>query len=122
DTVINTSIFTLNDNEPLVIGPSFSPVEGTQLWIHLQAQLGHGDYARTTVTWWKIDDDNNQIPGTTEFLNIGLNNDDENADTKYGTTKITPAAGYGRYALQFVRTNNSNDHSILKVEAVHIVR
>lgn len=122
DAVINTTIFTLNDNEPLVIGPSFSPVAGEQLWIHLQAQLGHGDYARTTVTWWKVDDDNNQIPGTSELLNIGLNNDDENSDTKYGTFKITPAAGYGRYALQFVRTNNSNDHSVLKVEAVHIVR
>lgn len=122
DAVINTTIFTLNDNEPLVIGPSFSPVAGEQLWIHLQAQLGHGDYARTTVTWWKVDDDNNQIPGTTESLNIGLNNDDENSDTKYGTFKVTPAAGYGRYALQFVRTNNSNDHSVLKVEAVHIVR
>jgi len=122
DAVINTTIFTLNDNEPLVIGPSFSPVAGEQLWIHLQAQLGHGDYARTTVTWWKVDDDNNQIPGTTESLNIGLNNDDENSDTKYGTFKVTPAAGYGRYALQFVRTNNSNDHSVLKAEAVHIVR
>lgn len=122
DAVINTTIFTLNDNEPLVIGPSFSPVAGEQLWIHLQAQLGHGDYARTTVTWWKVDDDNNQIPGTSELLNIGLNNDDENSDTKYGTFKITPTAGYGRYALQFVRTNNSNDHSVLKVEAVHIVR
>lgn len=122
DAIINTTIFTLNDNEPLVIGPSFSPVAGEQLWIHLQAQLGHGDYARTTVTWWKVDDDNNQIPGTSELLNIGLNNDDENSDTKYGTFKITPAAGYGRYALQFVRTNNSNDHSVLKVEAVHIVR
>ncbi|WP_421412541.1 host specificity factor TipJ family phage tail protein [Serratia plymuthica] len=122
DAVINSTIFTLNDNEPLVIGPSFSPVAGEQLWIHLQAQLGHGDYARTTVTWWKVDDDNNQIPGTSELLNIGLNNDDENSDTKYGTFKITPAAGYGRYALQFVRTNNSNDHSVLKVEAVHIVR
>ncbi|HEJ7999700.1 TPA: MoaD/ThiS family protein, partial [Serratia liquefaciens] len=122
DAVINTTIFTLNDNEPLVIGPSFSPVAGEQLWIHLQAQLGHGDYARTTVTWWKVDDDNNQIPGTTESTNIGLNNDDENSDTKYGTFKVTPAAGYGRYALQFVRTNNSNDHSVLKAEAVHIVR
>ncbi|MBH3135173.1 hypothetical protein I5L50_26320 [Serratia marcescens] len=122
DAVINTSIFTLNDNEPLVIGPSFSPVDGTQLWVHLQAQLGHGDYARTSVTFWKVDDDNNQIPGTLESYNIGLNNDDENADTKYDTFKFTPVSGNGRYAVTFIRTNNSNDHSILKVEAVHIVR
>ena len=90
DAVINTSIFTLNDNEPLVIGPSFSPVDGTQLWVHLQAQLGHGDYARTSVTFWKVDDDNNQIPGTLESYNVGLNNDDENADTKHRTFKFTP--------------------------------
>ncbi|HIE4799250.1 TPA: host specificity factor TipJ family phage tail protein [Serratia marcescens] len=122
DAVINTSIFTLNDNEPLVIGPSFSPVDGTQLWVHLQAQLGHGDYARTSVTFWKVDDDNNQIPGTLESYNVGLNNDDENADTKYRTFKFTPVSGNGRYAVTFIRTNNSNDHSILKVEAVHIVR
>ena len=122
EAVINTSIFTLNDNEPLVIGPSFSPVEGTQLWVHLQAQLGHGDYARTNVTFYRVDDDNNQIPGTLESYNVGLNNDDENADTKYQTFKFTPSAGNGRYAISFIRSNNSNDHSILKVEAVHIVR
>ncbi|OKP29377.1 host specificity factor TipJ family phage tail protein [Serratia fonticola] len=122
DAVVNTTIFTLNDNEALVVGPSFSPVAGDQLWVHLQAQLGHGDYARVSVTFYKVDDENNQIPGTTESYNVGLNNDDENADTKYGTFKFTPAAGRGRYAVSFVRTNNSNDHSVLKVEAVHIVR
>lgn len=122
DATINTTIFTLNDNEPLVIGPSFSPVEGTQLWVHLQAQLGHGDYARTNITFYKVDDDNNQIPGTLESYNVGLNNDDENADTKYETFKFTPVAGNGRYAVSFIRSNNSNDHSVLKVEAVHVVR
>lgn len=122
DATINNTIFTLNDNEALTIGPSFSPVAGTQLWVHLNAQLGHGDWARTNVTFWKVDDDNVQIPGTSQTVNIGLNNDDENADTKYGTFKLVPAAGEGRYAVSFVRTNNSNDHSVLKVEAVHSVR
>jgi len=122
DVVINNTLFTLNDNESLVIGPSFSPVAGTELWVHMQAQLGHGDWARADVSYWKVDDDNNQIPGTEGMVDVGLNNDDENADTKYGTFKITPTAGSGRYAVQFVRTNNSNDHSVLKVEAVHIVR
>lgn len=122
DAVINTTIFTLNDNEALSIGPSFSPVSGTQIWVHLNAQLGHGDWARANVTIWKVDDNNAQIPGTTETLNVGLSNDDENADNKYGTFKITPSAGEGRYAVSFVRTNNSNDHSVLTVEAVHSVR
>jgi hypothetical protein len=122
DATINTTIFTLNDNEALTIGPSFSPVAGTELWVHLNAQLGHGDWARANVTFWKVNDDNVQIPGTNQTVNIGLNNDDENADNKYGTFKITPAAGEGRYAVSFVRTNNSNDHSVLTVEAVHSVR
>ena len=119
---VNNSLFTLNDNEALVVGPSFSSVAGDELWVHLQAQLGHGDYARANVRYWQIDDENNQIPGTTGGVNIGLNNDDESADTKYGTFKISPPSGYGRYAIEFERANNSNDHSVLKVEAVHAVR
>lgn len=121
DVVINTTKFILNDNEALIVGPVFSPIESTELWIHLQAQLGDGDYARTDVTWWKVDDDNNQIPGTTEGTNIGLNNDDGISKTKFGTFKFTPAAGNGRYAVSFRRSNNSNDHSILKVEEIHAV-
>lgn len=122
DAVVNTTIFTLNDNQTLVIGPSFAPVAGEQIWVHLNAQLGTGDYARTTVTWWKIDDNNNQIPGTFQQDNVGLNNDGENSDNKYGTFKFTPSGGYGRYAVQLVRTNNSNATSILNVEAIQMVR
>lgn len=121
-TVINPAIFTLNDNEALVIGPSFSPVPGSQLWVHLNGQLGSGDYARTDVTIWQVDDNNSAIPGTIEGFNFGVSNDDEQSDNKYSTFKITPAAGYGRYAVSFRRTNNSNDHSVLKVEAIHSVR
>ncbi|OAH25400.1 host specificity factor TipJ family phage tail protein [Serratia marcescens] len=121
-TVINPAIFTLNDNEALVIGPSFSPVPGSQLWVHLNGQLGSGDYARTDVTIWQVDDNNSAIPGTIEGFNFGVSNDDEQSDNKYSTFKITPTAGYGRYAVSFRRTNNSNDHSVLKVEAIHSVR
>lgn len=121
DATINTTKFILNDNEALVVGPVFSPVKCTDLWIHLQAQLGDGDWARCNVNYWQVDDDNNQIPGTNGFINIGLNNDDGMSKTKYGTFKIKPAAGFGRYALSFMRTNNSRDSSILKLEEVHSV-
>lgn len=61
---INTTKFILNDNEALVVGPFFSPVESSQLWLHTQVQLGGKKSADWKVTIWKIDDDYNQVPGT----------------------------------------------------------
>lgn len=122
DATINPVYFQINDNQTLAVGPSFAPVPAEGIWVHLNAQLGSGDYARTTITWWKVDDDNVIIPGTTEAINVGLGNNGENSDNKYGTYKIYPAAGYGRYAVQLVRTNNSNSTSILKVESIQMVR
>ncbi|WP_336710430.1 MULTISPECIES: hypothetical protein, partial [unclassified Cedecea] len=49
NATINTIKFVLNDNEALVVGPFFSPVESSQLWIHTQSQLG-GDHS----TFWKV--------------------------------------------------------------------
>lgn len=122
DAVINTSKFILNDNQPLVIGPFFAPLEGDQLWVHFQAQLGNDNWANYTGTIWKIDDNNNQIPGTAQSFSGGLSNSSGSSDTLYRTDKITPNAGYGRYAVQIVRTNNSNDTSVLQLTEVHSVR
>lgn len=123
DATVNTSIFTLNDNQVLTIGPSFAPVPGEQIWVHLNAQLGTGDYARATITWYQVDENNNAVPGTpTESANVGLSNDGENSDNKYATFKFTPSAGYGRYAVQLVRSNNSTSTSIMNVESIQMVR
>ena len=122
DATINPTKFVLNDNQPLVIGPFFAPLEGDQLWVHFQAQLGNDNWANYTGTIWKIDDDNNQIPGTAQTFSGGLSNSSGGSDTLYRTDKITPNAGYGRYAIQIVRTNNSNDTSVLQLTEVHSVR
>lgn len=118
---INNTKFILNDNQPLIVGPFFSPVAGNQLWVHLNAQLGDGNWASTAITIWKVDDDNIQIPGTTEHFTAGFD-EVSKTDNYYLTKKITPAAGYGRYALQFNRLENSNDASVLKLEEIHSVR
>lgn len=118
---INNTKFILNDNQPLIVGPFFSPVAGDQLWVHLNAQLGDGNWASTAITIWKVDDDNIQIPGTTEHFTAGFD-EVSKTDNYYLTKKITPAAGYGRYALQFNRLENSNDSSVLKLEEIHSVR
>lgn len=122
DATINTTKFVLNDNQPLVIGPFFAPLEGDQLWVHFQAQLGNDNWANYTGTIWKIDDDNNQIPDTVQTFSGGLSNSSGGSDTLYRTDKITPVAGYGRYAVQIVRTNNSNDTSVLQLTEIHSVR
>ncbi|EOI3556399.1 host specificity factor TipJ family phage tail protein [Cronobacter dublinensis] len=119
---INTTKFILNDNEALVVGPFFSPVESRELWVHTQSSLGGGDYTDWKVVIWKIDDNYNQIPGTQQtFVYHQGTPHDSDSEVFYRTDKIRPAGGFGKYAINFQRTNNSNDHSILKVEEIHAV-
>lgn len=119
---INTTKFILNDNEALVVGPFFSPVESTELWLHTQSSLGGGNWTDWKVTIWKIDDDYNQIPGTQQTFTYHQGTPHKStSEVFYRTDKIIPAGGFGKYAINFQRTNNSNDASILKVEEIHAV-
>lgn len=121
NAIVNTSKFILYDNQFLTVGPFFSPLDGSELWVHLNAQLGDGDWASARIEFWKIDDNNNEISGTREAFDRGFPSAPK-TKTYYLTEKFKPLAGYGRYALQLTRLENSNDHSILKLEEVFIVR
>lgn len=117
---INTTKFILNDNQALVIGPFFSPVESSQLWLHTQSGLGGKSETNWQVTIWKVDANNVQLPGTSQtFTYRQTTPHDSKSDTFYRTDKITPIGGYGRYSVSFQRTDNSGDNSQLKVEAIH---
>lgn len=118
---IGSDLFTIRDNQPLVSGPYFSPVDGDQLWIHTQAALNDDNTANFTIQWYKLDDDNNQVPGTVESVDITSTNPNDGYDTRYLTTKVTPAAGTGRYAVSVWRNDNSSDENTLKLEEVHSV-
>lgn len=119
---INTTKFVLNDNQALSIGPFFSPVQSTQLWLHTQSGLGPKSETNWQVIIWKVNSENIQIPGTTQTFNYRQTTPhDSTSDTFYRTDKITPSGGLGRYAVSFRRTDNSSDNSQLKIEAIHSV-
>ncbi|MEX5870567.1 host specificity factor TipJ family phage tail protein [Providencia hangzhouensis] len=121
NAVVNTTKFILYDNQFLTVGPFFSPVDGDQMWIHLQAQLGGGDNCNATVEIWKINTDNEEIAGTRQSFNTVLSANN-GARVYYKTDKVTLNSGRGRYAVQLTRRNNSSDQSIMKIENAHIVR
>lgn len=121
NAVVNTTKFILYDNQFLTVGPFFSPVDGDQMWIHLQAQLGGGDNCNATVEIWRINTDNEEISGTRQSFNTALSANN-GARVYYKTDKVTLNSGRGRYAVQLTRRNNSSDQSIMKIENAHIVR
>ncbi|WP_272678523.1 host specificity factor TipJ family phage tail protein [Providencia sp. PROV019] len=121
NAVVNTTRFILYDNQFLTVGPFFSPVDGDQMWIHLQAQLGGGDNCNATVEIWKINTDNEEIASTRQSFNTALSANN-GARVYYKTDKVTLNSGRGRYAVQLTRRNNSSDQSIMKIENAHIVR
>lgn len=121
NTRVNTTKFILYDNQYLTVGPFFSPVNGNQLWVHLQAQLDDGETCTSRVDYWMINHENEEISGTRRSFNTSIyaNN---GARNYYKTNKLTPSSGDGRYAVQLTRLNNSSDRNIMKIENAHIVR
>lgn len=121
NAVVNTTKFILYDNQFLTVGPFFSPVDGDQLWVHTQANLGGGENCNARIEWWRIDENNEEISGTRQSVTVGLR-ETNGARTYYRTDKLNLAAGRGRYSIQLTRLNNSNDQNVMKIENAHIVR
>lgn len=119
---INTTKFILADNGTLVVGPFISPVQSTQLWIHVIAGYAGQHNDSFKIKWWKVDDDNNQIPGTEETVTYAIVEGIKGASkTYYRTYKQTPAAGYGRYAVSLERITNSASDSKIQLEEIHAI-
>ncbi|QCJ70843.1 phage tail protein [Providencia heimbachae] len=121
NAVVNTTKFVLYDNQFLTVGPFFAPVDGDQLWVHTQGQLGGGNYCNARVEIWKVDVDNVEIAGTRQQFTTGLR-ETNGSRVYYKTDKVDLIAGRGRYAIQLTRLENSNDQSIMKLENAHMVR
>ncbi|CNG29685.1 host specificity factor TipJ family phage tail protein [Yersinia kristensenii] len=118
---VNSTKLIINDNQPLAMGPYFAPIPGNQLWVHFQAQQANDATATYTVVYWKVDDDNAQIAPSQTYSG-SISNNSGGQDFRFQTIKLIPAAGYGRYAVQVTRTNNSSDSNSLQLAEVHSVR
>ncbi|WP_336821622.1 hypothetical protein, partial [Cedecea sp. VD20] len=60
--------------------------------------------------------------GTEQTFNFAQGTPHHSAsEVFYRTAKITPNGGFGKYAINFQRTDNSSDASVLKVEEIHAV-
>nr|DAQ47195.1 MAG TPA: tail protein [Caudoviricetes sp.] len=97
-------------------------IPSSQLWLHTQSGLGGNSETNWVVNIWKVDNDNNLIPGTEQtFTYRQTTPHDYMSETFNRTDKLNPAGGFGRYAITFQRTDNSSDASKLQVEEIHAV-
>ncbi|WP_445611725.1 host specificity factor TipJ family phage tail protein [Hafnia alvei] len=120
-STINNTIFTLTENKGNISGPYFAAIEGDELWVHLQAQLGKREGADFLLEYWAVNDDNDRISPTYSYSSFVFNASYNRADYIYGTFKFTPPYGKARYAFQLRKTNNSSDSNLLQIAEAHSV-
>lgn len=71
-----------------------------------QVQLGGKKSADWKVTIWKIDDDYNQVPGTQQTFTYHQGTPHKSSsEVFYRTDKLTPTGGFGKYTINFQRTD-----------------
>ena len=120
---INNTYFQIVDNEALVVGPYVGAVESTQVWVHVQSELGPTDgTADYLIKVWAVDDNGDAISGTEEQLADSIDNPfNQTTKTYYRTYKFTPAYGMAKYAISIERTNNSNSGNRVTLQAAHAI-
>ncbi|MDI7502444.1 hypothetical protein [Cronobacter dublinensis] len=96
NATINSTYFQITQYESVAVGPFFSAVESSYLWIHMSGNQAKGKKGPVQLTWWKVDDDNNIVPGTMQSTQVNVDNNTGAYDYVYYTFKIKPAAGKAR--------------------------
>lgn len=97
--------------EKLVVGPFTMPVDSEQIWYNVTFVRGLKGKADFEAEWWAIDGNGDEIIGSRQSETFFYEND--TADQKYFTRKITPAYGLARYRFQIKRTNEANIENYL---------
>ena len=105
-----------------VKGPFILPVECDRIWWNTIFQRGLKGTCEIEVQLWQVDGSGVEIGGTRETIPFSYTAD--TFDAKFFTDKVTPAAGFGRYAIQFERTNvaEADGSDVAKLESLYAVR
>ena len=104
----NVSVETL---EKITVGPFTMPVDAEQIWYNVTFVRGLKGRADFEAEWWAIDGNGDEIIGSRQSETFFYEND--TADQKYFTRKLTPSYGLARYRFQIKRTNDANIENYL---------
>lgn len=113
----------INEDGTLVVGPYVGAVESTQVWVHVQSELGPtSGTADYLIKVWAVDDNSDAIPGTEQQITDSIDNPfNQTTKTYYRTYKLTPAYGLAKYAISIQRTNDSNSGNRVTLQAAHAI-
>lgn len=105
------------------LGPFTLPIaNATKIRWNTVFQRGLKGSVKVRATWWQIDGAGAEISGTRETLDVTRTAD--TYDPRYYTNTVTPAAGAGRYRIQFTRISADlgNGADVAQLEAVYALR
>lgn len=117
--------FTLKPNAvtPSTQGPYTLPVDCDRIRWNTLFLRGLKGAATIRAEWWKIDEAGAEIGGTRQNQSDTYSAD--TYDQRFYTTQVIPAAGSGRYRIQFTRTTaqiGDGGVDVAKLEEVYAVR
>jgi hypothetical protein len=118
-------VFTITPigTAPVVFGPYTLSVDSSRLRWNTVFLRGLKGTVNITAEWWKVDSLGVEVSGTRQ--NQAQTFTADTYDQRFYTTEVTPSGGFGRYRIQFYRTNaNNGDGSadVAKLEELYAVR
>ena len=117
--------YTLNPQRTtyVPIGPFTLPVDADRIRWSTVFLRGLKYLITIRAEWWKVDGNGTEIAGTRQSQDFGYSAD--TYDPRFYTNDVIPAAGYGRYRIQFTRlTGQQGDQGaeLAKLEELYAVR
>lgn len=106
----------------VVVGPFTLPQECSRLRWNVVFQRGLRGAVDIVAEWWKVDGAGVEIAGTRQSLSNSYSA--RTYDARYFTETVTPSAGYGRYRIQFKRTDvpKNDGTDLAKLEELYAMR
>lgn len=107
---VTVGSFTLSISDATIIRWNTAFLRGLRGTVNIRAE------------WWKIDGAGSEVSGTRQTADFSFVAD--TLDQRFYTREVTPAAGPGRYKIQFQRLNpeSGDGDDIAKLEEVYAIR